>query len=130
MRDTSRFMRYVPRYLWVLLVPWKVLRQIWTLLYALLVRLPHPPQYILVQVGHLPLVVNATNGLETEPTDYPYTCTRVACREAAREQNHHRLAQSWILCPCSSAWGMSSTGSNCHEVAIHPPAAGMRLRSL
>lgn len=60
MNDTPRFMRHVP---WMLLAPWKVLRQIWTLLYALLVRLPHPPQYILVQVRYLPLVVNAIDKL-------------------------------------------------------------------
>ena len=121
-------MRYVPRYLWVLLAPWKVLRQIQTLLYALLVRLPHPPQYILVQVRHLSLVVNAIDALQTEPADHPYTCTRVARCEATREQSHHRLAQSWVLCPCASARGTSPTGQNCYEVGIRPPAVGMRLR--
>lgn len=110
MKDTSRFMRYVPRYLWILIAPWKVLRQIWTLLYALLVRLPHPPQYILVQVRYLLLVVNAIDKLQIEPADHSYTCTRMARREAAREQSHHRLAQSWVLCPRTSAWGTSPTG--------------------
>jgi len=92
MKDTPQFMRHVPRYLWVLLAPWKVLRQIWALLYALLVRLPHPPQFILVQVNYLPLVVNAIDELQTEPADHPYTRACVARREAARKQGYHRLA--------------------------------------
>ena len=107
MEDTPRFMRYLP---WMLLAPWKVLRQIWTLLYALLVRLPHPPQYILVQVRYLSLVMNAIDKLQIEPADHSYTCTRMACREAAREQSHHRLAQPWVLCSRTSAWGTSPTG--------------------
>jgi hypothetical protein len=109
MKDTPRFMSYVPRYLWVLLAPWKVLHQIRTLLYALLVRLPHPPQYILVQVRYLLLVVNDIDGLRIEPADHPHTCTRVARREAAREQSHHRLAQPWVLRPCPSPGGTSPT---------------------
>jgi len=110
MKDTSHFLRYVPRCLWVLLAPWKVLRQIQTLLYALLVRLPHPPQYILVQVRYFLLVVNAIDRLQIEPAHNPYTCTRMVRREAAREQSHHRLAQPWVLRPCTSSWGTSPTG--------------------
>lgn len=107
MKDTSRFMRYVPRFLWVLLAPWKVLRQISSLLFALLARLPHAPQYILVQVNYSLLVVNAIDKLQTEPANHPYTRACVAHREAARKQSYHRLAQSWIHRPCTSAWGTS-----------------------
>lgn len=107
MEDTPRFMRYLP---WMLLAPCKVLRQIWTLLYALLVRLPHPPQYILVQVRYLSLVVNAIDELQIEPANHSYTCTRMARCETARKQSHHRLAQPWVLCSRTSAWGTSPTG--------------------
>ena len=71
----------------MLFAPRKVIMQVIAIMDALLMRIPHPPEFILVQVS-----TSFVSGLcvwskliirKQESSQHPYPCTRMACRLAA-----------------------------------------------
>lgn len=113
------FVSGLPRPLFLLLSPFKVLAGSLALLWTLLFRLEHAPAFMFVQVSpNFTVGEMEIDGERVEPTCDSNIADSQGRLAIEGQQSHHRLAQYGVLGPLAEVGVETSCGTNCEMVGL------------